>query len=508
MVYSLGALVVVGALAAIWIGQKRAPGEAAGPTAVVVRGPMTISIVEGGEIEAKTSTKISNDLPWTVVIKKVVPEGTLVKRGDLIIEFECQELKNALNTQQLLVAQATSDYTGASESLALLKRQMDLTVRTDEQAVVDAEEALKCYVSAEAPLALQNALSDIDVADRDLALAKDKLTFKQDANKDPSLNQPYSLNEIRAEELTVNRLKLGLEKARSLKEMLVKFDTPKKVRQLTIAVETAKLTMEKDRVEARTSVATAEALERAKKQTLDKGNEIMAERMSDIKKLAIYAEQDGLVVYALGNSRRRATDIVIEAKEKIEPNTQLMIVPDMSTLQVRTKVYESMIEQVKKGQPAFIRLDAKPTMAIKGAVSDVSVLPDSSNWWNPEIKYFNVIVKLDKEAVGLKPGMTTQVELVLATLPDNTLSVPIAALFSERDQSFCWRVRGSAVEKVNVKVGRLSDTRVQILEGLNEGDVLRLSQPPASRNPGPGESKDKPTPADQPEKKAKTGAAS
>ena len=56
-------------------------------------------------------------------------------------------------------------------------------------------------------------------------------------------------------------------------------------------------------------------------------------------------------------------------------------------------------------------------------------------------KVFSVIVKLDQRVEGLKPGMTAEVELVLARLVD-VLSVPVAAVFTEQEKTYCWRLDG------------------------------------------------------------------
>lgn len=476
-------LVVLGA-ALVWRwASSPAKAEDVGPVAIATRGELVISITENGEVEAKTSTKIANELHWPVVISQVVPEGTLVKKGDIIITFECQELKDALDRQQLVVTEAESSYTQASERLSLARKQMENKVKRSQEAVIDAESALSQYIEFDAPLAAKNAQSDVQVAQRDLALAQDKLEFKLKVNKDPELNSPYSVNEIKSETLSVERLRLSQEKALAQLDMLSKYEHPRKLRALNMKVADTQLELEKDRLEAKTEIAAMTANERSRKEALDKQKEQLASLLVKQEKLTVRAEQAGLVVYNSGRNRRG--DNIIEVGEKVEPNRQLMIVPDMQTLQVRTKVYESMIEQVARGLPALVRLDSKPTLVLNGTVQDVSVLPDSSQWWSPDVKIFSVIVKIEAENHGLKPGMTAQVEMVLARLGSDTLSLPVAALFSEQEENYCWRVRGGVTEKVPVKIGRMSDTRVQILEGLSEGDMIRLSQPPQSRKQPP-----------------------
>ena len=55
-----------------------------------------ISVNEPGEIRAHKKKIVANNLPWNVVIRERVDEGEQVKKGDLIIRFECKQLVDAL----------------------------------------------------------------------------------------------------------------------------------------------------------------------------------------------------------------------------------------------------------------------------------------------------------------------------------------------------------------------------------------------------------------------------
>ena len=202
----------------------------------------------------------------------------------------------------------------------------------------------------------------------------------------------------------------------------------------------------------------------------------LAELREYEKKLNVIAEQVVLVVYR-SNTGRRATETVVEKGEKINPRQRLMIIPDMSTLQIKTRVYEAMVKKAKVGLRATIRLDSNPDHVLYGKIHKVAVLPDSQNrWLNPNLKVFNVIVKFDELPEDLKPGMTCKVEMILAEL-ENVLSVPIAAVFTEGDKTLCYRITDDGFEPVEVKLGGENDEYVQILSGVKEGDEVSLIKP-------------------------------
>jgi len=225
-------------------------------------------------------------------------------------------------------------------------------------------------------------------------------------------------------------------------------------------------------------VAKANAL--AKEQAYQMKVDTLKEYLADEKKLVVKAETAGLVVYDTAGSRWRPSNVTVEVGEQLGPRQQIMIIPDMTTLQVETKVYEAIIDQVRPGMRAYVHLEGKPgEPPMSGYVSDVSPLPDSQGRWiTTGMKVFNVTVKFEEppESLKLKPGLTTKVQLILARLQD-VLSVPIASVYTDQDQTYVRRVVGGKAVPVSVKVGRMSDKRVEIVSGLSEGDKVLLVPP-------------------------------
>ena len=476
----VGVLVVLGITG--WLGGWGASVEVGsssnGPTAIVTRGPLVVSVTESGEIEADRRKVISNELQWSVVIKSLVGEGATVQEGDEIIVFECKELMDAITKQRLTVTDANNLYTQSHQNAVLKRKEMANTIRKAEQAVQEAQEDLRRYEEAAGPTDVADARSAIFVAKQDLALAEDQLNFKLKVNRDKELNSPFSENDIEAEKLKVERLKLAYKKATTALDMLLKYDHPRQLRQLKMAVDDAELALERAKLEAQGEILMAEANEMAKQAALKMQTDQLNEWEEEAKKLVVKAEKEGLVVYDTGGDWRRPTNVVVEVGAKISPRQQLMIIPDMTTLQIKTKVYESIIDQVKRGQPAYVRFDARPDAILPGRIDSVGVLPSSQHrWLNPGVKVFEVIVKLDEEFGDLKPGMTAQVEIELARLKD-VLSVPVAAVFTEQEKTYCYRVDGGQLSRVEVRVGRMNDTRVEIISGLEAGDEVALSPPP------------------------------
>ena len=379
---------------------------------------------------------------------------------------------------QVTVAQ--NDYTQASQSLKLKKDEMANKVLKAKREMEEAKENRTRYIKHEYEIELADRENAVNIAKQQLELAQEKLAFKKKVNKMPDLESPFSMNDIRAEELKVQQLENSLKKADLTLDKFKEYDHKRKLRELDEDVADSELRLRRSELEAQNQVLIAEANAQAKKYRLEMRTKRLKELKEDEQKLIVKAEESGLVVYDSGR-RRWQSELVIAVGEKISPRQQLMIIPDMSSLQITTKVYEAMIEQVKPGLPAYIRLDAKPDVTLSGKVAKVAPLPDSQNrWLNPGVKVFNVTVAFEDgvNREGLKPGMTAQVELVLAELPD-VLSVPIAAVFSEQERTFCYVKKGGKSKTVDVKVGRMNDRRVQIVSGLEAGLEILLAPPEA-----------------------------
>ena len=477
-------LVVAAVVVVVLAGGGGGEGEEL-PSARVARGTMLVSITESGEVKAGKRKVISNDLNWSVDIVELAPQGALVQKGDTIIRLECEDLMVAITDQELLLQSAEDADLVATKQVLLTKKEMAAEVSKAKTAVVDAENDLKKYVEGEWDQQRDEAEANIKITKGDLILAEGKLDSKLKINRDPALNEPYSKSEIEAEELSVERLKLALKKAETAKGLLLKYTHPRTLRDLKIAISDAILDLEITEVDADTKNRLADAAKKSADVRLAKRKARLKELKEDAAKLHVVAEEAGLVVH---ETRRRhwSRPITLAVGEKINPRQQLMIIPDMTTLQVETTVYEAVRDQVYEGLPALIRLtrqEAKNNTVLTGMVYKVAPLPDSQNpWLSPGVKVFPTVVKFTdlKLTEGLTPGMTAQVEIILAELPD-VLSVPIAAVFSEAEETYCYKTEHGKHSRVPVRIGRSSETQVQILLGLAENDLVLLAPPPGAK---------------------------
>ena len=205
---------------------------------------------------------------------------------------------------------------------------------------------------------------------------------------------------------------------------------------------------------------------------------------TQLEKCKIYAPQSGMVAYYMEDNHH-GQSAAIKAGTAVRDRQPLMSIPDLSRMQVKTAVHESVVDRVKPGLVTTIRLDAFPDRVYHGKVESVAVLPDPGNWLSSDTKVYETIVTIDEEVEHLKPGMTAVAEIHMDYLKD-ILCVPVQAIVQRRNDTWCYVAENNRLRRQNVKLGQTNDKFVQICEGLNEGDQLVLN-PSAILSEGPEE---------------------
>jgi macrolide-specific efflux system membrane fusion protein len=92
------------------------------------------------------------------------------------------------------------------------------------------------------------------------------------------------------------------------------------------------------------------------------------------------------------------------------------------------------------------------------------------------IKGFEVQALLEKSDDRLKPGMSVSMEVPLGHA-DQVVTVPVAAIFKEKDQNVVYVRKGAAVQRRVVAVGLTDMSRAEIKSGVEEGEEILLIDP-------------------------------
>jgi RND family efflux transporter MFP subunit len=156
----------------------------------------------------------------------------------------------------------------------------------------------------------------------------------------------------------------------------------------------------------------------------------------------------------------------IEAGDVVNTNARLFSLAEVSTLVVRVGVSELDVVQISVGDEAEVRLDALPQGAFTGRVRRIFPSAD------PETRLVPVEVALESAAGQIaRPGFLARVNFALDARVD-ALVVPQSALLAGAASDAVFVVEDGRALRRSVERGLTSQGRVEILDGLREGETV------------------------------------
>jgi HlyD family secretion protein len=110
------------------------------------------------------------------------------------------------------------------------------------------------------------------------------------------------------------------------------------------------------------------------------------------------------------------------------PGTEIMVVSDLSRMQVRADVDETDVVDMRLGQKTKISVDAIPDTTFDGTVTEIGNTAKRSITSSVEGQTnFEVVVVFDRNVPDVRPGMTADVDIATGT-HTGVLVVPIQAV--------------------------------------------------------------------------------
>lgn len=261
-------------------------------------------------------------------------------------------------------------------------------------------------------------------------------------------------------------------------DLLINYGLQKERIQLTQDHANAKLELE--RVEASNDAERKKSAFDidAKEKELKVATERLANLNKQIKNAVIYAPTPGLVVYARVDRDRRGGEAIREGMQ-VRERQELIVLPDNTKMRCVVKVQEAQVDKVLRGQPAHIGVEAFPNEILTGRVTRVAPVADSSSsWMGNDKKVYTTIIDIDGENHDsrLRSRMAAAATITIDTVKA-TLTVPQQAVRRDRSVNYVWKQTPQGPQAVAVKVGAHNQEKVEVLEGVAEGDVVYRTPP-------------------------------
>ncbi|MHC4205149.1 MAG: efflux RND transporter periplasmic adaptor subunit [Planctomycetota bacterium] len=397
-------------------------------THTITRGELIVTVTEQGTLESADNTEIKCRVRGQNTIIWVVESGSVVKPGDELVRLDTLAIEDAI-AERTKYAHLTRS--GAERAKADVAR---------------AELAIPEYLEGRYRSQLMTLEKDLTIVKSNLLTAQNML-----AHAEMMAKRGYvSGLEVEDKTFAVTQAELNVDVKNTQIDVLKNF---------TRAMELETLKGNLNAAKARFAAEDERSQQDAARRDL---------ALEEFKHCVVRAERGGLVIYPVAEKWKRAPEI--EEGATVHRDQTLLLMPDLSQMQVKVGIHESIVKRIKPGMAARITL---PDKTLDGEVTSVAAVTRPAGWWTGNVVKYDTIVKLPS-VEGLKPGMSAEVEVILAR-HENVLTIPVAGVLETTQGDFCWvKTAEGAKERRPLQLGDTNDNFIVVKAGLEEGEKIVL----------------------------------
>ena len=423
-----GVLAIVASAAALF---PRAGSSREGDpklTYTITRDDLIVTVTIAGLLESAENNEIKCKVRGQSTVTWVAEGGTEVKPGDELVKLDTLFIENAVNER--------SKYAHWSRSAAERSRA-DL---------VRAELAIPEYLEGRYRAQVMTREKDLAVARSNLRTAQNMLSHAEMLFKRGYVSQL----DIDESTFAVTQAALNVDVKKTHLDILKRFDRAMQLETLQGSLKSTK-------------ARHAANMERAQ---MDATRRDIA--LEELKLCVITAEKSGLVIHP--SAAAWMTGPEIEVGSTVHKDQVLLLMPDLSQMQVKVGIHEAHIDRVKPGLTARVTL---PDRTLDGEVDSVASVTRPAGWWNGNAVKYDTIIKLPS-VPGLSPGMSADVE-ILVDRHENELTIPVAAVVETEQGTFCWVKTTAGARRRPLRLGDTNDVFTVVTSGLKAGDKVILN---------------------------------
>jgi RND family efflux transporter MFP subunit len=435
----------------------------------VKRTDLPIKVHESGNLQSQKNTAIrcqvenvGYDRDGTQILS-IVPNGENVVEGALLVELDAAKIHDRLDEQVIATERARSEQIQRDVKHENQKTQNETALEEAKLKVQLDELALEQYEDEE------GGTFQIDLQEIDLNIQTARATQLIQATdlkaiealKKLGYRNKGQLAQARLAAMTADRT---LARELSKRTELVDYSYKKTKLQLAGAVATSKRVLQQVGRDNIAILQQTKAAKDAADRSLLKEEEKLAKYKLQLDRCKIYAPHDGMVNYAYDRERRST----VGEGSTVRQRQRIITLPDLTLMEVKTRIHESVLDLVKEGLTVTITIEAFPDAKYTGSVKSVAVLADPGDWHSTDVKVYTTIITIDGRVERLRPGMSAIVEIHVDRLED-VLSVPVQAIVQVGKKNWCYVDAHGSVELREVELGKTNDKFIEIRKGLEEG---------------------------------------
>ena len=446
---------------------------------------MVLGLTEYGSLRAANHHKIINELESRAKIAWLVKEGTVVAKGEKVLEYENKEFKDKLTEAQSQVEQATKELAIALENVKIEESSGKSSLNSAQLELQRAREALKKYLDLEAPKKFKDLDAEVNKARTDVAEAEKNLSEVRRKSEGDFFIEEDQRRDL---DKQINNARTNvLAKKRTLEGSLLQqkiyrgYEYPQTLAERRRAAGNAELGLAKTEVSVRSQLLQRNNQAEQIKARVRRAQMEIERFNREIEKSVVMSPADGVLLY--GDQTRR--DIYFSGNQPIQVGSEvyrgnvILTIPEAVGFEVDIAVHEQFRGRIRPGLPARITFDAIPGLVIEGELKIIASIAKARNPWDSAgPKSYESIITIKSADPRMASGMTAKVELTADTLTQ-VLAVPIEGVFNHEGNKVCYLRQGTTLVRQTVTTGRSNDHYVEITAGVRQGDQVLLMPPQA-----------------------------
>ena len=435
-IFIIGVIVALASTVALVAAMNSSSEETPLLTHTVTRGDLQVTVVEQGLLESSDNVEIKCKVRGRNTVLWVIDSGSFVQPGDELVRLDASFINEQIDerTKYAHWSQSAADHSAARLTSATL--------------------AVEVYQEGQFVAQLMALEKNLAVAQTNLTTAQNILEYTQVMSKSGYRNEEA----VKEQKFAVDQAKLEVDLKKTQIDVLKEYTQAEQMQTLKGRLASTKATHE-----ANVERAAADASRRDR-------------ALEELPHCVVRAERAGLVIHPNAARWRNAPEIAQGIS--VHKDQVLLLMPDLSKMQVKIGVKEAVVDRVTEGQQAVVKL---PEQRLAGTVASVASVTRPAGWWTANEVRYDTLIDVPSQS-NLRPGMSAEVELAIATYRD-VLTIPVAAIVEVEDEHFCWVVKPTGTERCKLTLGDTNDVFTIVTAGLQVGDQVLLNPPQQPASP-------------------------
>ncbi|MDY0164999.1 MAG: HlyD family efflux transporter periplasmic adaptor subunit [Thermoguttaceae bacterium] len=458
----------------------RKPETSKPETHKVARGPLVIQLSLEGVFEARRMHElVLRPETWSAFkVVEAAEHGDRVDKGQVVIRFETDDIDRALADLRRDVELNKLTFKVAELELKTLERLVPMNLAAVDRERRHTKEDLQFYLKTEGPLNRRTADVSIDLARQTLEYYREELAQLEKMYEADELTEETEEIVLRRARNAVARAEFMLERAEIFHERSIDVELPRREESVKESAERAVLESELNQAILPLRLEQVRVEFEKAKVACQRAEERLAKLESDRELMTLKAPAEGVVYYGRcvdGAWRRGSSAEGLRRSGSISANDVFMTIVEPRPLVVRASVVEKHLADLKRGLRGTATPGGFPEMKLPVRLDRIARIPDAGTKFDAVFQ-----VTLDLDAESIMPGMTCKMDFT-PYRQRRALTVPPKSVFTDEwdpQKRYVWLYReGAKPQRQPVVLGRQTDDKAEVIEGLEAGDEILTKAP-------------------------------